>query len=36
MLISAGDIYEGVYADDCFFGDPTVSFTGQRNIQRNR
>ncbi len=25
----AGDIWEGIYADDCFFGDPTVSFTGQ-------
>lgn len=27
--VSAGDIWEGLYADDCFFGDPTVSFTGQ-------
>lgn len=27
-IFHAGDIWEGVYSEDCFFGDPTVSFTG--------
>ena len=28
MRAHAGDIWEGVYSEECFFGDPTVSFTG--------
>ncbi|CAL5229294.1 g12592 [Coccomyxa viridis] len=30
-----GDIWEGIYADDCFFGDPTVSFTGLQKWRKN-
>ncbi|CAK0787080.1 hypothetical protein CVIRNUC_010296 [Coccomyxa viridis] len=30
-----GDIWEGIYAEDCFFGDPTVSFTGLQRWRQN-
>eukprot|EP00884_Botryococcus_braunii_P021258 jgi/Botrbrau1/7816/Bobra.0159s0244.1 len=30
-----GNICEGIYAEDCWFKDPTVSFTGLRKWQRN-
>ncbi|EIE20578.1 hypothetical protein COCSUDRAFT_10876, partial [Coccomyxa subellipsoidea C-169] len=30
-----GDIWEGIYSEECFFGDPTVSFTGLQKWRRN-
>ncbi|CAL8464982.1 g4517 [Coccomyxa elongata] len=30
-----GDIWEGVYSEDCYFGDPTVSFTGLQKWRQN-
>ena len=31
----SGDIHEAIYADDCYFADPTVSFSGLQKWQRN-
>ncbi|BDA50578.1 hypothetical protein COCOBI_16-2540 [Coccomyxa sp. Obi] len=30
-----GDIWEGVYSENCYFGDPTVSFTGLQKWRQN-